>query len=337
MSEPHPAEHWERIEGGKVHCLLCPQGCRIPEGKQGLCGIRKNVTGELKAMAYGVYPAVNVDPIEKKPLNHFLPGSEAFSIGSVGCNLTCRMCQNWSLSRSVADIRARIMEPKELLAMAGASGSPSVAFTYNEPSINFEYIMEAAPLLRSKGIRTVLVTNGFLQPEPWKELMTVMDAANIDVKGFTERFYKSVAGGKLQPVLDNSKASFEAGVHIELTYLVIPTVNDAEGEIENFCRWVATDLSSDVPVHFTRFHPDFEMTDLPPTPVETMEMARNIATGAGLVNVYIGNLGGKGYNDTVCPKCRSLIISRVGYSVTVRGMDGTSCSSCGRRVYGVFA
>jgi pyruvate formate lyase activating enzyme len=330
------ARYWEAAKGGRVQCLLCPQSCLITDGKQGLCGIRKNIDGRLWAMAYGIYPAVHMDPIEKKPLNHFLPGTEVLSIGSVGCNLTCRMCQNWSLSRSGVDPRSRRLLPDELLAIAGSSGSPSVAFTYNEPSINFEYIMEAAPMLRDKGIRTVLVTNGHLRMGPWKEMMGVIDAANIDIKGFSEEFYKRVAGGKLQPVLDNAKASFASGVHVEITYLVIPTENDRPDELKAFSDWVVRTLSPDLPVHFTRFHPDHQMMHLPPTPSETMEMAWRIGKEAGLTNIYIGNMTGKGSNDTVCPQCGTLLISRQGYAVKVKGVKDSSCSKCARRVYGVF-
>jgi len=185
-SEPHIAQYWEGMEG-QVQCLLCPQGCRIPEKGHGLCGIRMNIQGKLRAMAYGIYPAVHVDPIEKKPLNHFLPGSRVLSVGSVGCNLTCQMCQNWSLSRASVDLRDRSTTPSEVLAMCKTTDSPSVAFTYNEPTINYEFIMEAAPLIKGAGKRVVLVTNGFLNPAPWTDLMDVTDAANIDVKGFTER------------------------------------------------------------------------------------------------------------------------------------------------------
>lgn len=336
MDEPKEASYWEPVEGGMVRCLLCPHGCMIAEGRFGICGTRSNVSGRLAAMAYAVYPAVNMDPIEKKPLNHFLPGTGVLSIGSVGCNLTCRMCQNWTLSRGGIDVRSRRLMPEELLAMARSIGSPSVAFTYNEPSMNYEYLMDAAPMLKENGIRTVLVTNGFLRPEPWRDVMGAMDAANIDVKGFTERFYKEIAGGRLRPVLDNTKAAFESGVHVEITYLIIPGENDSSDEIGSFSEWVGKDLSPELPVHFTRFHPDYKMMDHRPTPVGTMEKAREIARKAGLVHVYIGNMAGVDHNDTTCPRCGSLLISRTHLSVKLTGLRGDACSKCGTRLHGVF-
>ena len=337
MTSPHLASHWEPIESGRAHCLLCPQGCRISDGKSGICGIRVNKDGKLYAMAYGIYPAVHMDPIEKKPLNHFMPGSNVLSIGSVGCNLTCRMCQNWSLSRAVPDLRDRALSVSDLLAIVGSTGSSSVAFTYNEPTINHEYLTEALPILKDKGIRSVLVTNGFLNPGPWSDLAGVADAMNIDVKGFTERFYREVAGGKLAPVLENVKAAHSAGSHVELTYLVIPTENDSPGEMRSFCEWVVKEVSADVPVHFTRFHPDHEMMHLPPTPLGTLDLAKAIALESGLRYVYIGNAHGKGYNDTYCPGCGSLIISRRGYDITTRWSAAGSCPECGRSIHGVWS
>jgi len=296
-----------------------------------------NVDGTLKAMAYGLYPAIHMDPIEKKPLNHFIPGSSVLSIGSVGCNLTCRMCQNWSLSRNGVDrVRCETITPGSLVRMARSMGGPCVAFTYNEPSINFEYIMDASPLLSDAGIGVVLVTNGHLERGPWREMTGRIDAANIDVKGFTDRFYTEVAGGRLDTVLENVKATFEAGVHTELTYLVVPSYNDDPEEIKRFSEWVVGEVSPDVPVHFTRFHPDHLMTDVPATPIKTLEKARAIAISSGVRYVYIGNAAGKGYNDTRCPSCGSLLVARLGYEVELLGVSDGRCRRCSAPIYGIW-
>jgi pyruvate formate lyase activating enzyme len=295
------------------------------------------MAGKLYALGYGIYPAIHMDPIEKKPLNHFLPGSNVLSVGSVGCNLTCRMCQNWSLSRGSPDLRDRPIEGKDLLALVSSNGSPSVAFTYNEPTINEEFLMDTLPILQEKRIRTILVTNGYLNPDPWAEVMGNTDAANIDVKGFTERFYKDIAGGRLAPVLDNVRTAHEAGVHIELTYLVIPTENDSMEELGSFCKWVSKELSGDVPLHFTRFHPDHRLTHLPSTPISTLEMAKRIAIDMGLNYVYIGNVHGTGYNDTLCPGCGSEIIARRGYTVSFGWSRPGECPRCGHNIEGVWS
>lgn len=335
MRQLHDALLWERTSDGAVRCLLCPHGCRVAEGSSGICGVRKNVNGSLKAAGYGMYPAVHIDPIEKKPLNHFLPGSSVLSLGSVGCNLTCKMCQNWTLARASPG-GSEPISPHAVLDMALSYDSASVAFTYNEPTVNYEFLMECAPLLRRNGIKVVLVTNGHLKVGPWAELMRHTDAANIDVKAFTQRFYSEIAGGHLAPVLENASASYRSGVHIELTYLVIPDHNDDEQELARFSEWVARELSAGIPVHFNRFHPDHRMIEVPPTPVRTLEMAREIARNAGLTNTYIGNASGKGYNDTVCPSCSALLVRRQGHSVDVKGIAGGRCSGCKREIYGVW-
>jgi len=338
MVKATTARHWERLEDANVQCRLCPHSCRIPEGKRGICGIRVNKGGELIAAAYGIYPAVHLDPIEKKPLNHFLPGSRILSVGSIGCNLSCQHCQNWSLSRERPEGMEDYFVPPELLIEKALDrGSIGVAFTYNEPTINFEYIMDVSPALRKKGAKIVHVTNGHLAPEPWKELMEHTDGANIDVKGFTEDFYRNIAGGKLQPVLDNVKTSVDMGVHVEIAYLVIPGHNDDDPQIEGFVDWVLTDLHDQVPVHFNRFHPDHRMLDVPATPSKMLERIRKKALQKGLKHVFIGNLGGGDYNDTFCPGCGRRVISRGFFAASHKALKDGVCAHCGARISGVWS
>ncbi|MGA1821160.1 MAG: AmmeMemoRadiSam system radical SAM enzyme [Thermoplasmatota archaeon] len=337
MTSRMKARYWESSDNGRIICSLCPRRCRIENGARGVCGIRENRGGILYALAYGIYPAVHRDPIEKKPLNHFLPGSDILSIGSVGCNLTCLHCQNWSLSRERIDGKEPYyLPPDDLVRNAVSGGSIGVAFTYNEPSINIEYLLEVTPDLRKSGARTVLVTNGYLMPEPWRELMVTTDAANIDVKAFTEEFYKTVTGGSLAPVLENVKTAYEMEVHIELTYLVIPGYNDDRSEINDYLEWVRDELSPEVPLHFSRFHPDFKMNDVRATPMDTLLRIRDQCIKAGMKHVYIGNVMEKGLDDTICPSCGRTIIRRSGYRIDDRGMRGNGCRNCGRMIRGVF-
>ena len=278
-----------------------------------------------------------MDPIEKKPLNHFLPGRSILSVGSVGCNLRCLHCQNHSLARgSPLGLEDSRIPPSEMVEMSMKSGSVGIAFTYNEPTINFEYLMDVLPGLRGSEARVVMVTNGHLSIEPWKRIMSMTDGANIDVKGFTEEFYMDVAGGSLRPVLENVKAAFDMGVHMELTYLVIPGRNDDGGQVADFLQWVRDSLSTSVPLHFNRFHPDHMMTDVPATPVRTLERIRQGAVDSGHEHVYIGNAWGDGFNDTTCPGCGKVLINRDGYSTRVKGFKDGTCSSCNRDIYGVW-
>ncbi len=336
MKNEREAEFWNGPKDGKVGCLLCPHKCRIGPDRSGICGVRFNRNDRLKAEAYGIYPAIHMDPIEKKPLNHFIPGSNILSLGSVGCNLSCLHCQNWSLARaSVEGLDGDGLSVDELCRRSTARGSIGVAFTYNEPTINYEFIIDCAPLLRENGSKVVLVTNGYLEPEPWDLLMDHTDAANIDVKGFTEEFYRTVTGGSLAPVLRNVRSAFEKGVHIEIAYLVIPGKND-DGQVNDFIDFMISEISPEIPVHFNRFHPDHKMTDIPPTPRETLLSIKKRAITKGMENVFIGNLGGTKENDTICPSCGKTLVSREGFwTPKVRIKDG-SCPKCKKKVYGVW-
>ena len=336
MVKEYEAQYYDKVGDGKVVCRLCPHNCTIPPGGRGRCGIRINESGKLIAAGYGIYPAVHLDPIEKKPLNHFMPGNRILSLGSVGCNLSCLFCQNWSLSCDRPDGMENYLLPPDVLVDNSLSGgSIGASFTYNEPTINYEYLMEVTPALKEAGARIVYVTNGHLSSDPWKDLMRYADAANIDVKSFSKDFYRKIAGGDLETVLENVLTSFGMGVHIELTYLVIPDHNDDPAETGAFIGWVKDELSKDVPVHFNRFHPDHKMTDVPPTPASTLERIRDQAIGKGLRYVYVGNIWGPGLNDTRCPKCGKRVVKRDGYTVRVGAVSG-KCPKCGEGIAGVW-
>lgn len=337
MAGQREAMFWKEKEDDTVECELCPHNCTIKNGRRGICGIRENVNGILVPRAYGIYPAVHSDPIEKKPLYHFLPGESILSVGSVGCNLNCRYCQNWSLSKDNIDGKDGFyISPEEMVRGAKREGSVGIAFTYNEPTINAEYILDAGPLLRREDMKMVLVTNGFLSPEPWDRIMEYTDGANIDVKGFTERFYRDLTGSRLEPILRNVKSAFERSVHVELTYLVIPGYNDSPEEVDEYLNWVKENISDDIPLHFTRFHPDYKMSDVPATPVDTLERIMKQCERAGMKYFYIGNVLLNDYNNTGCPECGKVVIKRSGFSIKTKGLKHGKCSSCGAPIRGVF-
>lgn len=323
------ASFWAR-EGDKVRCSLCPHGCAIADGKRGLCGVRENRGGKLYSLIYGKASSIHPDPIEKKPLYHFMPGSTAISFGSIGCNLSCMHCQNWSISRArFGQIELTDLTPKDVVRYAHDSGARSVSWTYNEPTIWHEFTTVASKAAHAAGLRTNYVTNGFINEEPLRELRGVIDAMNIDVKAFSEGFYKRVCGGRLAPVLRACEVAREIGIHVELTYLVIPEHNDGEPEISEFCGWVAKSLAKDVPVHFSAFHPDYRLTSVPRTPEKTLSKAYDLAKKAGLEFVYLGNVWAGDRDDTYCPACGAKVIDREGFSVRSTKLKGTSCGSCG--------
>ncbi len=323
------ARFWDTAEG-KVACHLCPHECRIAEGKTGICGVRKNMEGVLIALTYGKASSMAVDPIEKKPLFHFHPGKEVLSFGSVGCNLGCLHCQNFTISQAkIADVHLRDLTPEEVPELCRKSTCGGVAWTYNEPTMWHEFIYDASKACKAKGQFTVFVTNGFINEEPVRKLAEVIDAANIDVKGFRDEFYRKICKARLQPVLDTVEMAHDLGVHVELTYLIIPGRNDSPEEIGDFCRWAAS-IDARMPVHFSRFHPDYLMSDIPATPVKTMEMARTVALEAGLGFVYLGNLATTDGENTACPKCGALAVRRLGFYAERVAMDANGkCGKCG--------
>ncbi|MDR3205731.1 MAG: AmmeMemoRadiSam system radical SAM enzyme [Candidatus Methanoplasma sp.] len=324
------ASHYHAEDGVYV-CGLCPHGCRIPVGGFGRCGTRRGEERMLVAYTYGRVSSMATDPIEKKPLYHYYPKSKIFSVGGIGCNLSCKNCQNYSVSMSPSGKKRTTYEsPEEIVAMCRTERLDSIAFTYNEPTVWFEYIMDAAAYDRD--IRYVAVTNGVISEEPLKELCRVTDAMNIDVKGFTDKFYRDVCGGRLADVLRSAEIVHERKVHLELTYLVIPGYNDSEEEIAGFCHWVRDCISADTPVHFTRFHPDYEMMDVPMTPVDTLLLCKEAAEESGIEFAYIGNALTDDGSDTYCPECGGLVIRRTGYAVDLVALDGRRCAYCKHRL-----
>ena len=328
------AMHYTALDGGKVRCGLCPHNCTIAAGKRGICGVRENSGGRLYSLIFGRYSSVHPDPIEKKPLYHFHPGSTVLSFGTLGCNLRCLHCQNWEISQARDSDFANLqtLEVSELGEWAKKTGSEGIAWTYNEPAIWHEFTLEGCIEAKKRGLYTVYVTNGYINESPLREIAPHLDAANVDVKGFTEKFYKEISGARLQPVLDSCKLYRELKVHLELTYLIIPTKNDGSTEIDQFCRWVVRELGPDVPVHFSRFHPDYKLSDVDPTPVKKVVEAWEIGRRAGLEFVYGGNVPHGDYENTFCPKCGTLLIARSGFSADVRGLREGKCQKCARAI-----
>jgi pyruvate formate lyase activating enzyme len=321
---------YEQLDGRKVKCATCAWRCTIKEGKRGFCGVRENRNGKLYCLNYGLVSSVNVDPIEKKPLFHFYPGSSVFSLGTVGCNFRCLQCQNYTISQvSIDDSIRGLVEytPEQAVKMAKDYGCRGIAWTYNEPAIWFEYTYDSAKLAKAEDLYTVYVTNGYMTEEALEMISPFLDAMNIDVKGFTQEFYTKLCKTKLIPVLDTVERASRLGIHIELTYLVIPTHNDSPSEIARFVDWVAG-IDGDIPVHFSRFHPDFKLTEIPMTPTKTLEGAYNIAKEK-LNYVYLGNVPGHNGENTLCSKCNSLLIERIGYRTKIIGLTGNACSKCG--------
>lgn len=332
-----PARMWKKIEGGQVKCGLCPNGCVLDDGDRGVCRVRKNVKGSLYTLVYSRIAAAHVDPIEKKPFFHFLPGSTAYSVGTAGCNIACKFCQNWELSQSnPEDLGAERIDASDLSRRARAAGSKVVAFTYNEPTVQFEYVLDAAAAARQRGVRSVIVSNGYIMPAAGRMLAAGLDAVKIDLKAFTEDFYGSVCAGRLKPVLDNLVAVHSTGKWMEIVVLVIPTLNDSPGEIRRMASWVRKNLSPDVPMHFTRFHAMYRIQNLPPTPVSTLERCRTIAKEEGIRYPYVGNVNGHRWENTYCHGCGKMIIRRSGFYHVENGLRGGACPFCKTRIPGVW-
>ncbi|MGD1060792.1 MAG: AmmeMemoRadiSam system radical SAM enzyme [Methanomassiliicoccales archaeon] len=332
----HEARFW-KVEGDRAACYLCPHHCKIADGKVGVCGVRQNVGGKLYSLIYGRVSSIHIDPIEKKPLFHFLPGEGILSLGSVGCNLHCQHCQNFTISQAkTQESFLESISPEDVSRLATSNSVRAIAFTYNEPTIWHEFTYDTCKVAKEKGQFTVYVTNGFIELDPLREIAPYLDAMNIDIKGFKEEFYKDVCRARLDPVLKATKLAHDLNIHIELTYLVITGKNDSEEEMRAFARWVAKDLSTYVPVHFTRFHPDYMMTDVPPTPIATMELAQRIGKEERLKFVYGGNYDSKDGENTRCPKCGTLIVSRNGYQVHRTNLKGPDCPKCGEHLYFVL-
>ena len=339
LVEEFPTRHWRELPDGRVQCDICPRECRLREGQRGMCFVRANRGGRVVLTTYGRSSGYCVDPIEKKPLNHFLPGTPVLSFGTAGCNLACKFCQNWDISKSrEMDTLADRASPEEIARAAMLLGCRSVAFTYNDPVIFHEYAIDVARACREQGIQAVAVTAGYVNPEPRAEFYRWMDAANVDLKGFAERFYHGICAGHLEPVLDTLRyIRHETDVWLELTNLLIPGENDSRQEIDGMTRWVVENLGPDVPMHFTAFHPDWRMLDHPPTPASTLSRARRIALGNGVRYAYTGNVRDEEGGSTYCHRCGKVLIGRDWYALSDWNLtaEGT-CAGCGAACPGVF-
>jgi pyruvate formate lyase activating enzyme len=328
----------EARDGGKVQCSLCSHRCLIPPGHRGICAVRENRNGVLYSLVYDKLIARNIDPIEKKPLFHFLPGSQSFSIATPGCNFRCKHCQNADISQLPRDhdglIMGEAMAPELIVAAAQRSRCASISYTYTEPTIFFELAYDTAKLASAAGIRNVFVTNGYITPEALREIRPYLHAANIDLKGFTDDFYRTICGARLQPVLDSIRLYHEIGIWIEVTTLVIPDHNDGENELRGIAEFIRS-VDRDIPWHVSRFHPTYKLTDKPRTPVKTLTRAREIGLEAGLRHVYEGNVPGEG-EDTVCGKCGKTVLKRFGFTVEQNNVRAGVCRFCGAAIAGVW-
>lgn len=326
------------LKGNKTQCTICPRNCKLSQGQSGFCQIRKNINGDIVLTSYGYNTGLSIDPIEKKPLYHFYPGSNVLSFGTLGCNMGCQFCQNWHISKSKGDpTKLNQASPQRIVDLALELGCKSVAFTYNDPVIFFEYAIDTAKLCRDSGIKTVAVTAGYINPEPRKEFFAYMDATNIDLKAFSEKFYQKNCLAHLDEILDTIKyVKKETNTWLELTTLLIEGENDSDEELKAECEWIVKELGVDVPLHFSAFHPDYKMMDKPPTSFATLLRAYNIAKEAGIKYVYTGNIPDARTSTTFCHNCSKPIIVRNGYSLVEYNLQKGHCKFCGAKCSGVF-
>jgi pyruvate formate lyase activating enzyme len=329
--------YFTSLDRGEIQCELCPHRCRVAKGKRGLCRVRENRDGKYYSLVYGNPCAVHLDPIEKKPFSHVLPGTTSFSLATAGCNFQCKFCQNWEISQaSPEDVYGYDVPPELIVSRAKEIGARSVAYTYVEPMIFYEYMSDISLLVKKAGLLNVTHSNGFINPAPLKNLCKVLDAANIDLKGFTEDFYRELCGGELSPVLETLKTLKKEKVHLEITTLIIPTKNDEMSVIKEMCLWIKKELGEDTPIHFSRFYPLYKLKTLPPTPVSTLDKAREVALSAGLEYVYVGNIPGHAGENTFCPKCKKMVIQRTGYMVGEIHLKDGKCRYCGKPISGIW-
>jgi pyruvate formate lyase activating enzyme len=329
---------WHPTANNKILCTLCPRYCKIGLDQRGFCYIRKNQAGKLITYGYGHPTGFAVDPIEKKPLSHFLPGSTVLSFGTAGCNLGCRFCQNWSISKAKQDnLNALSISPEQVVKLAQKHRTPSIAYTYNDPTIFGEYVIDISNLARQEGIRSVMVTAGYIDKNARKDVYKYIDAANVDLKSFSERFYHKLTYSHLSDVLDTLMwLKNETDIWFEITTLLIPDENDSEDEIQQMCDWILNHLGEDIPIHFTAFHPDFKMVNKIRTPDSTLKIARDIALKQGIKYCYLGNIYDQEGQTTLCPVCQTALIVRDWHSILSNKMDGNRCYNCGNQIAGVF-
>lgn len=329
---------YEKLGDNKVRCRLCRHNCILGDGKVGICGVRKNQGGVLYTLVYDYPVAINVDPIEKKPLYHFLPGSKALSIATVGCNFRCLFCQNYDISQAPkeGEIYGQTVPRETIVALAEKYRCASISYTYSEPTIFYEYAFEIAKLAKERGIKNNFVTNGYVEEEPLKEIAPYLDGANIDLKSFRKEFYAKIVGARLDQVLESIKLYFKLGIWIELTTLIIPGYNDDEAELRDIARFIREELAPYVPWHVSRFYPQYKMTHVPPTPVQKILRAWEIGKEEGLFYVYTGNIWDDRGSETVCPNCKRVVIRRSGFWVTENHVIGGNCEFCGSKIHGIF-
>jgi pyruvate formate lyase activating enzyme len=332
------ASWYTRLEEKRVECKLCPQGCTVADAERGTCGARENRGGTYYTLVHGVACSVHADPIEKKPFFHVMPGHTALSFATAGCNVECKFCQNWEISQFRPEqVPARYLPPDALVRLARQSGSSLTAATYSEPVIFWEYVRDAADAAREAGLHPTVVSNGYIQPEPLREVLPRLAAFKVDLKSFSETFYRDQLRGRLKPVLDALEIIRASDTWLEIVVLLIPTLNDSEKELRELCSWVKKNLGRQVPVHFTRFHPTYRLTNLPPTPVKTLEKAWEIGKAEGLEFVYLGNVPGHPGESTVCPRCNAMLIRRLGFRVLESRLENGTCPECSRKIPGYWA
>ncbi len=333
------AMFYKNLEKMKVQCNLCPNNCIILHGKRGICNVRENKAGVLYTTVYGLPCTAGTDPIEKKPLFHFLPGTNTFSIATQGCNLHCMWCQNWKISqRGPEEVDCFEMSPEQIIKAAKKAKCKSISYTYVEPSIFYEYMLDTAKLAKAAGLKNIMITNGYINKEPAKELFKYIDACNIDLKGFTEEIYKKYCSGKLKPVLETMILAKKMKVWLELTTLILPKINDSDDDIRDECKWIKKELGANTPIHFSRFFPYYKMTHLPPTEPETLKRAYEIAKETGLKYVYVGNIQLEGTEDTFCSKCNTKLIDRNEFfTVSSNKIKAGKCPKCKTVIPGVFS
>ncbi|MCU0286660.1 MAG: AmmeMemoRadiSam system radical SAM enzyme [Acidobacteria bacterium] len=330
------AKYVEKLGDKKVQCKLCPHECRVADLERGTCGVRENRDGTYYTLVYGTPCSANIDPIEKKPLFHYFPTTNAFSIATAGCNFVCKFCQNWEISQKRPEqVQSIDLAPEHVIAIAKNKGCKTVAHTYTEPVIFYEYMLDCAILGKREGVPNIMISNGFIQEKPMRELCRYLGAVKIDLKAFTEKFYSEICAGKLKPVLDTLKVLKEEGIWFEIVVLLIPTLNDSIKEISEMTQWIVKELGSDVPLHFSRYYPTFMLKNIPPTPPETLLNARKVAMANGVKFAYAGNILSEGEN-TYCPRCGKILIERMRFVANITGMKGNACKYCREIIPGVF-
>jgi len=331
------ASYYEKLDHKKIRCLLCPRECVVDDRERGYCGVRENRNGIYYTLVYARPCTYHIDPIEKKPLFHFHPGSLAFSLATAGCNLNCKFCQNWQISQVTPEqVQSIYLPPKDTAKAAANNNCVSIAYTYSEPTIFYEYMYDTAEAGHKENVKSVVITAGYIKQKPLEELCKKVDAIKVDLKAFSEKYYQDIVKGELKPVLDSLVTMRKMNVWTEIVYLVVPTLNDGDQELKDLVKWIKGDLGLDVPVHFTRFHPQYILKNLPPTPLDTLERAKAIADAEGLNFAYIGNVPGHEAENTYCPKCKKMLIKRIGFNILENHIKGSKCGFCDYQIPGIF-